>query len=641
MTKGYFLHIGDDTTCGGKILTGSATLRFHEIPDARVGDKVTCGKFMGIFDIVGGLPKRRNEGLLLAGTLHSVSSCPCRATFIPSIENGYQKRAVILPELPDLFGGNDPEDEVEQYGQSAKRKKKPEQDAFSTSNEKEAGNKTPPPKKKREITLTIGVFFDGTGNNAINVENMINAVSGEHFDINSSDAQSILAESVKVKKGLTGFGASSYTSYYSNIHWLNILYKTDVSVDTGMAQQAIYIEGIGTDAGKSDSMTGKGLGTSDAGVIAKTDNAVISLPGTIQKAVTELIKNLNDEELIINALEFDIFGFSRGAAAARHFANRVQSEELAIIDAIRTGLGKVEYHGAPAGKTRFIGIFDTVAAIGTPANGLNPHSADTGDVNIVLHPGVAEKVFQITAQNEFRYNFALNSVKPAWPELALPGCHSDIGGGYLPVEVENLFLTRPLGETVLLEKPDYETQVYQQTIKNRELLAVTPGIDYIVRNSEIINKTWFDDKMPQDRYGNFQKRSFAALLLNKRLVKNDWSKVVLRVMLDAAQDAGVLFDPIRETNENIRLPFELLTYCDKAITLGRLTRNGKTMAAFTAGEIELIAKDYIHCSANWDAVETDGNGNIKGGAAVANVIFTNRPDENWIRTEYNMDGKQI
>lgn len=134
---------------------------------------------MGIFDIVGGLPKRRNEGLLLAGTLHSVSSCPCRATFIPSIENGYQKRAVILPELPDLFGGNDPEDEVEQYGQSAKRKKKPEQDAFSTSNEKEAENKTPPPKKKREITLTIGMFFDGTGNNAINVENMINAVSGE------------------------------------------------------------------------------------------------------------------------------------------------------------------------------------------------------------------------------------------------------------------------------------------------------------------------------------------------------------------------------------------------------------------------------------------------------------------------------
>lgn len=38
------------------------------------------------------------------------------------------------------------------------------------------------------------------------------------------------------------------------------------------------------------------------------------------------------------------------------------------------------------GKTRFLGIFDTVAAIGTPVNGFNPHSADTGDVNLALRP---------------------------------------------------------------------------------------------------------------------------------------------------------------------------------------------------------------------------------------------------------------
>ncbi|MFW8177622.1 type VI secretion system tube protein Hcp, partial [Klebsiella pneumoniae] len=86
-----------------------------------------------------------------------------------------------------------------------------------------------------------------------------------------------------------------------------------------------------------------------------------------------------------------------------------------------------EFSGAPGGKTRFLGIFDTVAAIGTPVNGFNPHSADTGDVNLALRPGVAEKVFHITAQHECRFNFALNSVKPAWPELALPGAHSDIG----------------------------------------------------------------------------------------------------------------------------------------------------------------------------------------------------------------------
>ncbi|VEB92273.1 Uncharacterized conserved protein [Citrobacter koseri] len=133
--------------------------------------------------------------------------------------------------------------------------------------------------------------------------------------------------------------------------------------------------------------------------------------------------------LVFDTFLFDIFGFSRGAAAARHFANRVQSEDGAIVNAINAGMVKQVYTGKPAGKTRFMGIFDTVTAVGTPFNGLNPHSADTGDVNIRLRPGVAQKVFHITAQHECRYNFALNSVAPAWPEITLPGVHSDIGGG--------------------------------------------------------------------------------------------------------------------------------------------------------------------------------------------------------------------
>ncbi|WP_244212760.1 PAAR domain-containing protein [Rahnella woolbedingensis] len=123
MAKGFFLRIGDKTTCCGDILSGSSTLRFHGVPCARVGDKVTCGKFPGIFAIVGGLPKRRNEGLLLAGTLHSVSSCPCRATFIHTIENGYQKRTAIIPDVPGLDGLqpdilND-DGQPEQHAQSA------------------------------------------------------------------------------------------------------------------------------------------------------------------------------------------------------------------------------------------------------------------------------------------------------------------------------------------------------------------------------------------------------------------------------------------------------------------------------------------------------------------------------------------
>ncbi len=118
------------------------------------------------------------------------------------------------------------------------------------------------------------------------------------------------------------------------------------------------------------------------------------------KAISDAAEDIRSKsgcEIVINCLQFDIFGFSRGAAAARHFANRIQSEDPAIISAIRQAMTGITFNGSPSGKTRFIGIFDTVAAIGTPVNGLNPHSADTGNVKLTLRPGVAENVFHITA----------------------------------------------------------------------------------------------------------------------------------------------------------------------------------------------------------------------------------------------------
>lgn len=281
-----------------------------------------------------------------------------------------------------------------------------------------------------------------------------------------------------------------------------------------------------------------------------------------------------------------------------------------------------------------------MAAIGTPTNGFNPHNADTGAVNIALRPGVAEKVFHITAAHECRFNFALNSVKPAWPELALPGVHSDIGGGYLPLLEENLFLTRPQMDTVPLRQPEEETRGYYQTLKQMAILDNYPCIDPIMRTSEISAETWFDDRMPSDRYGEPQKRSYAALTLRHRNVKNDWSKVVLRVMLDAAQDAGVLFEDIQE-NDNLNLPPELIPLCEKAIAIGKAVRSGQPPEKFSEKELNIIATNYIHCSAHWNAILTDSSGVIRGGASPAELIgFVNRPDENWIRTVYNMDGKK-
>jgi len=262
-------------------------------------------------------------------------------------------------------------------------------------------------------------------------------------------------------------------------------------------------------------------------------------------------------------------------------------------------------------------------------------------VNLVLRPGVAEKVFHITAQHECRFNFALNSVKPAWPELALPGAHSDIGGGYNPEEREACFLTRPEFETVPLSTFDTETRIYQQTCAQLKTMDGYPAIAPLLNAVEVNADVWHDDRMPADRYGILQKRSGAALVID-RLTRNDWSKVVLRVMLDAAQDAGVVFEPVDETNPDFALGAEMNGLSEKAIVMGRAVRNSQSTPGFTTPEILMLAEKYIHCSANWNGVVRDDQGMISDAVRPAKLVtFTNRPDERWQRTVYDMDGNKI
>ena len=622
MTTGFFLYHLDKTTCGGRILSGAPDDTYEiggiEREQVRVGDPVTCGKHKGRFRVCGGMgdtyevngaPKE------WAGSLDSYSSCPCRARFIPSVQTHTYERD-------------------SNAGRAAERAQAAEKKALQSDPEQRAQAA----KKKREITLTIGVFFDGTGNNANNSTDRQVACSGEHYGMNDADAGSAYSQCVQLKRNYSDTAAGSYLGYYTNVHWLQTLYSQKLMPATGVGQYAIYIEGIGTEDGIGDSTYGMGTGRGDTGVVKKTDKAVASLSAGIQGYFN---RHVDARTCVIKELQFDIFGFSRGAAAARHFANRVFNQDSTIVSAIKAGLDGVEFAGMPGGKTRFLGIFDTVAAIGTPINGLNPHSADTGEVNLVLRPGVAEKVFHITAQHECRFNFALNSVKPAWPELALPGAHSDIGGGYNPNEHEAYFLTRPMFETVPLSTPNTQTQIYRQTCAQLKAMDSYPSIAPLLKVVEVNIDTWHDERMPADRYGTLQKRSAAALVID-RPTRNDWSKVVLRVMLDAAQDAGVAFDPIRDTNAELRLRPELNSLCEKAIVMGRAARSGQPASGFTTPEILMLAEKYIHCSANWNSVMKDGRGVIRGAVKPAKLVtFTNRPDERWQRTVYDMDGNKI
>ncbi|WP_237385549.1 T6SS phospholipase effector Tle1-like catalytic domain-containing protein [Xenorhabdus sp. Sc-CR9] len=485
------------------------------------------------------------------------------------------------------------------------------------------------------INLTIGVFFDGTGNNTDNIDERL-ACSPEQIGLTQKQVNDFTCSFDQFgKRGDTS--RISYDGYYTNVHFLHQIYKEEQFSENNH-QLKVYIEGIGTQAGTSDNIIGYGLGVGETGVAAKTDMA-------IQEIKAEISNFLKGTKHCVKSLQFDIIGFSRGAAAARHFANRIYHKDPALSQALSACFTEQQRYldntRYPTGTTRFLGIFDTVAAIGTLGNGLNPHNADTGDIDIRLPAGIAEHIFHITAMNECRYNFSLNSVKPDYPELIFPGAHSDIGGGYNPEATEDLFITRPRIATVDESIPDNATSVYKKVQEELGQLKMYPTIAPLLIGNHVRVEVWQNPHFhPRNEKEMFKKQVSAAAVLSRKIT-NDWSKVVMQVMQDAAQEAGMIFDKPKESVKYYQLTPKLQPLADKAIAQGRAIRQGQQPVPFTEEELAFIQAKYVHRSSHWNTVKLKKE-KIQGGVyAVELFSFVNRPCEKWHRAVFDITRKEI
>ncbi|KAA6043313.1 DUF2235 domain-containing protein [Pantoea sp. Bo_7] len=502
----------------------------------------------------------------------------------------------------------------------------------------------------RGITLTVGIFFDGTGNNRANANDLRLAYAHCAGLIGEERAKACAKYEKHARAKL---GNASWQGGITNISRLNDLYKSDTVLAEEQidAQIKAYVSGIGTADGESDSVLGMGLGSSlirqFKGVVTKTDEALEEIASALKTFISR-----NRNNVAIAKVQFDVFGFSRGAAAARHFANRVMHQDAAIAAAIDKGLDLTGHHGKPAGEVRFLGLFDTVAAIGSLLNFYGVNGRSNPGVNLELRPSVAQKVFQISAMHECRYNFSLNSIAGMWPELALPGAHSDIGGGYNAGEDEISLLTMPDFEVIPENADETQTAVYRRAEKMRQALYSLPSLKYLMPHGEVETKmiSWPLVNRDKARAFIFEKKAGAAVFMTRRAVPNDWEKVCMRVMLDAAQDAGVMFAPILSSNEELALPSELLPLCDKAIVQGRAVRRGAEPAGFTAEEMRTIGR-YLHCSANWN-IDSDlslwvspssGEVFLRNHYAPTDersFVWAMAPGKGWVRTVWRMDDQQ-
>ncbi len=164
-------------------------------------------------------------------------------------------------------------------------------------------------------------------------------------------------------------------------------------------------------------------------LIANAQRAGGDLKKYADQSRSKSFSEVNDalaKHRLIKMINLSVFGFSRGAALARAFANRV-------IGQCKDGTDGLTYKGHPI-RVNFLGIFDTVASFGVPAQNVR-YPWDERDLIVSKK---VERCVHYVAGHELRFAFPVDLIRKAgkldsrWVEKTYPGVHSDVGGGYEP-----------------------------------------------------------------------------------------------------------------------------------------------------------------------------------------------------------------
>lgn len=275
-------------------------------------------------------------------------------------------------------------------------------------NEAVCGPTPEPPEEKKEerkpLKVRCSLFFDGTLNNRKNTKARLD---------NSGDYNK--------NKGNKKQGDGSYENDFTNVSTLeaNILSKADGHDE----MISIYTEGPGTVNYGSDETRGYAFGSGDTGVKMKVSIGISDAVKQISKGKN---KDRIPEEFIIEKLTLDVFGFSRGAAAARYCIYKLLKDKNRPIQK------RLELEGFEVAEKAievcFAGLFDTVSSY----NGGQYLHTDNW-VLALKSIREAKKVVQLAAAEEHRKNFPLHNIKSAGSkgeQFYLPGVHSDVGGSY-------------------------------------------------------------------------------------------------------------------------------------------------------------------------------------------------------------------
>jgi Uncharacterized alpha/beta hydrolase domain (DUF2235) len=289
------------------------------------------------------------------------------------------------------------------------------------------------PKDKKPLTIRIILLCDGTNNNKANI------AEREKFEAAGK------AESASHKE--FGTKGSSYDNGRTNIATMEPHVEAGEGVGGYSFVAKIYVQGQGTFNFKKDSnFWGKGMAVFSSGVYQRARTGIDEALTLLQD---EFLDKNKPELFFIKQVDIDVFGFSRGAATARHAIHVITTEETITVsdpdgygtqtvvtnqplfDRLRTTYGYKEMRKDQV-KIIFAGLYDTVVSVN--ASQLMPAWIAN---NTRSQKAVAKAKFalHLAAADEHRADFPLHRIKSATSagtgaEYYLPGVHSDIGGSY-------------------------------------------------------------------------------------------------------------------------------------------------------------------------------------------------------------------
>lgn len=349
------------------------------------------------------------------------------------------------------------------------------------------------PEEKEEeiekIKIRISLFFDGTLNNRINIDQRI-------ADEQDPDTNAIY----KKYKGKS----ESYEGDYTNVARMEkYIYDSD-GYDVTLS---VYTEGPGTEDNKKDSLLGYALGVGGTGVTEKVEKGIC-------EAVDLVNEQVSDKKKIIEQLTLDVFGFSRGAAGARNCIYEVLSTGKKPIK------DRITEKGYDIRKVEicFAGLYDTVSSHGL---------SFTNDTSALKLNAVAnaKRVVQFAAADEHRRNFSLTDINSAGKnkglQLFLPGAHSDIGGGY---------------RAPVAGKPSEHQAIYRSFFEN----------DIEKEKKRLIDAGWYR----ADEIEVIQLPSSGPAGLDNFIIEvkreqigNKYRTIPFNLMADNAKECGISFRP--------------------------------------------------------------------------------------------------